>query len=94
MLETIRADAGRRFALAADREAVHERHCAHYLALLTGDASLRQERGSDRGQARKAFFEPAPARCGADAWEAAARDGAALTFEDAIAGALDEPRPA
>jgi tetratricopeptide (TPR) repeat protein len=39
------------------------------------------------------FFEPARTRCGADAWDAAVREGAALSFEDAIAYALDEPRP-
>ena len=36
-----------------------------------------------------AFFEPARTRCGADAWDAAARDGSALSFEAAIAYALD-----
>jgi tetratricopeptide (TPR) repeat protein len=38
------------------------------------------------------FFAPARARCGADAWHDTAREGAALSFEDAIAYALDEPR--
>ncbi len=38
-----------------------------------------------------AFFEPARTRCGADAWNAAAREGHALSFEDAIAYALEEP---
>ena len=38
------------------------------------------------------FFEPARARCGTDAWNAAAREGSALSFEDAIACALEEPR--
>jgi hypothetical protein len=36
------------------------------------------------------FFEPARKRCGTDAWNAALRDGAALSFEDAIGYALDE----
>jgi hypothetical protein len=39
------------------------------------------------------FFDPAHARCGADAWDASLREGAALSFEAAIAYALDEPRP-
>jgi predicted ATPase/DNA-binding SARP family transcriptional activator len=39
-----------------------------------------------------AFFEPARARCGTDAWDAAARDGSKLSFEDAIAYALEVPR--
>jgi hypothetical protein len=38
------------------------------------------------------FFEPARTRCGTDAWNAAVREGAALTFEDAIAYGLEEPR--
>jgi predicted ATPase/class 3 adenylate cyclase len=37
------------------------------------------------------FFEAARASCGADAWNAAADEGAALSFEDAIAYALKEP---
>jgi predicted ATPase/class 3 adenylate cyclase len=37
------------------------------------------------------FFEPARTRLGVDAWEAAANEGAALNFEDAIAYALEEP---
>ena len=39
-----------------------------------------------------AFFEPARTRYGADAWDAAAREGGTLSFEDAIAYALQEPR--
>jgi predicted ATPase len=39
------------------------------------------------------FFEPARRRWGADTWDAAARSGAALSFDDAIVYALDEPRP-
>ena len=38
------------------------------------------------------FFEPARTRYGADAWDAAAREGGTLSFEDAIAYALEEPR--
>jgi predicted ATPase/class 3 adenylate cyclase len=37
------------------------------------------------------FFEPARTLHGADAWNAAAREGGALSFEDAIAYALEEP---
>ena len=39
------------------------------------------------------FFEPARTLCGTDAWDAAAREGGALSFEDAIAYALEEPPP-
>jgi hypothetical protein len=39
------------------------------------------------------FLQPARKRHGAMAWDAAVREGAALSFEDAIAYALDEPRP-
>jgi predicted ATPase/class 3 adenylate cyclase len=38
------------------------------------------------------YFEPARTHFGVDAWEAAANEGAALNFEDAIAYALEEPR--
>jgi hypothetical protein len=38
------------------------------------------------------FFAPARARLGSATWDAAARDGAGLTFEDAIAHALDGAR--
>jgi hypothetical protein len=38
-----------------------------------------------------AFFAPARVRFGAEPWEATARDGAALSFEDALAYALEEP---
>jgi predicted ATPase/class 3 adenylate cyclase len=40
----------------------------------------------------EAFFEPACTRCGANAWDAAAREGSMLSFEDAISYALEEPR--
>jgi predicted ATPase/class 3 adenylate cyclase len=39
-----------------------------------------------------AFFEPARTLGGTDAWDATAREGGALSFEDAIAYALEEPR--
>jgi predicted ATPase/class 3 adenylate cyclase len=38
------------------------------------------------------FFEAARTSCGLDAWNAAADEGAALSFDDAIAYALQEPR--
>jgi hypothetical protein len=38
------------------------------------------------------FFEPARTQCGFDAWSAGTREGSVLTFEDAIAYALEEPR--
>jgi predicted ATPase/class 3 adenylate cyclase len=37
------------------------------------------------------FFDVARARCGAEAWDAALHEGGALSFEDAIAYALEEP---
>jgi hypothetical protein len=42
------------------------------------------------GRLERRFFEPARSRCGPGAWEAAASTGGALTFEGAIAYALDE----
>jgi len=39
-----------------------------------------------------AFFEPARTQYGTDAWNAAAHHGRELSFEDAIAYALQEPR--
>jgi hypothetical protein len=47
----------------------------------------------DRVEARldATFFEPARARWGTDAWDAAARVGSVLSFEDAIAYALEQP---
>jgi len=41
---------------------------------------------------RATFSEPARARFGADAWDAAVHAGAALDFQDAIAYALEQPR--
>jgi hypothetical protein len=38
------------------------------------------------------FFEPARERHGADAWDAAEREGRALSFADAVAYGLEEPR--
>jgi predicted ATPase/DNA-binding SARP family transcriptional activator len=41
---------------------------------------------------RANFFEPARKRSPDDAWDAAVREGGALSFKDAIAYSLDEPR--
>jgi len=63
-------------------------------ATLVGAADThRCDRTEDPVEPRldRAFFEPARTRCGTDAWNAAAREGSALTFEDAIAYALEEP---
>jgi hypothetical protein len=63
-------------------------------ATLLGAAEAhRNNLPEDRVEARldETFFEPARARCGADAWNAAARGGSALSFEAVIAYALEEP---
>jgi tetratricopeptide (TPR) repeat protein len=63
-------------------------------ATLVGAADAnRYDQPEDPVQARleAVFFEPARRRYGTDAWNAAARSGSALTFEDAIANALEEP---
>jgi predicted ATPase len=63
-------------------------------ATLDGAADAhRYDQADDRVEARleAAFFEPARTRYGADSWNAAAREGSALTFEAAIAYALEEP---
>jgi hypothetical protein len=55
----------------------------------------RYDNTEDPVEARldETFFEPARTRCGTDAWNAAAREGSVLSFEDAIAYALEEPCP-
>jgi hypothetical protein len=62
--------------------------------LLGAAAEDRRDRPEDPVDARldTEFFEPARTRHGADAWEAAVRDGGTLSFDDAIAYALQEPR--
>jgi predicted ATPase/class 3 adenylate cyclase len=64
-------------------------------ATLVGAAEARRYGQDDPVDARldETFFEPARARCGSDAWNATAREGRRLSFEDAIAYALEEPRP-
>ena len=67
----------------------------HRAARLSGAAAAhRYGQPEDALDARldATFFAPARARCGADAWHDTAREGAALSFEDAIAYALEEPR--
>jgi predicted ATPase/class 3 adenylate cyclase len=64
-------------------------------ATLVGAAEVhRYEKAEDPVEARldATFFEPARARCGSEAWSAAAREGSALSFEEAIAYALEEAR--
>jgi hypothetical protein len=64
-------------------------------ATLVGAARAhRYGNAADPVEARldKELFEPARTRCGSDAWNATAREGSALSFEDAIAYALEEPR--
>lgn len=64
-------------------------------ATLVGAADAnRYDTPEDPVAARldETFFEPARTRCGTEAWNAAAREGSRLPFEDAIAYALEEPR--
>ena len=68
---------------------------ARRAATLVGAADAqRYDAAEDPVEARldETFFEPARTRCGAGAWNAAAREGRALSFEDAISYALEEPR--
>ena len=75
------------------------------IAVLAGDATRaatlvgaaeahRYDAAPDPVEARldKTFFEPARTECGTDAWDAAVREGSVLSFEQAIAYALKEPR--
>jgi predicted ATPase len=67
---------------------------ANRAATLVGAADAhRYDQPEDPVEARLegAFFEPARTRYGTDAWNAAAREGSALSFENAIAYALEEP---
>jgi predicted ATPase/class 3 adenylate cyclase len=67
----------------------------HRAACLVGAAAEhRYGQPKDPIDARldETFLEPARTRHGADAWDAAAREGSVLSFEDAIAYALEEPR--
>jgi hypothetical protein len=63
-------------------------------ATLVGASDAhRYDKAEDpvEGRLDETFFEPARTRCGTDAWNAAAREGSALSFEDATAYALEEP---
>ena len=68
----------------------------HLAGQLSGAASAHPhgEPSEDPIAARldTALLKAARTRHGADAWDAAAREGATLSFEDAIAYALEEPR--
>jgi hypothetical protein len=73
-------------------EAVHGD--LHRAARLVGASSAhRYGQAFEAIEARldATFFETARTRCGTEAWDAAAREGDALSFEDAIAYALEEP---
>jgi hypothetical protein len=62
-------------------------------ATLVGAADAhRYDNRQDPVEARleTGFFEPTRRRYGSDAWNAAAREGRALRFEEAIAYALEE----
>jgi hypothetical protein len=63
--------------------------------LVGAAAAQRDDLPADRVEVRldETFFGPARTRCGTEAWNAAKHAGSALSFEDAIAYALDEPRP-
>ena len=67
----------------------------HRAARLVGAATAHrydhpQDPVEERLYAR--FLAPARTRYGTDRWDAATREGGALSFEDAIAFALQEPR--
>jgi hypothetical protein len=67
----------------------------HRAARLAGAAAAhRDDTPPDEVEARLAatFIEPARTYHGTAAWDAAARDGATLSLDDAIAYALQEPR--
>jgi hypothetical protein len=62
---------------------------------LVGAADVHRYAAPDdpvHARLHAAFFEDARTRYGADAWDATARDRAALSFEDAVAYALEQPR--
>ena len=63
-------------------------------ARLSGAAAAHRYRQTENPVDRKldaTFLQPARARRGPGEWDAAARDGGTLTFEDAIVYALEEP---
>jgi len=74
--------------------AVVDGHATRAARLVGAADAHRYDQAEDPVEARldETFFEPARTRCGTDAWNAAAREGSELSFEDAIAYALEEPR--
>jgi len=65
----------------------------HRAAPLVGAADAHwygSQQDEVMARLRTAFIDPAGTRHGSEAWDAAVRDGAAFSFEDAIAYALDE----
>jgi tetratricopeptide (TPR) repeat protein len=64
--------------------------------LVSAARAHRYDRPQDSVETRldETFFKPARARCAADEWDSAARAGSALSFDGAIAYALEEPRGA
>jgi hypothetical protein len=73
--------------------AVHgdDRRAARLLGAAAEDRLYRPEDPVD-ARLHTEFFGPARTRHGEDAWDATAREGSMLSFEDAIAYALQEPR--
>ena len=68
-----------------------DHRAARLLGAATDDRSHRREDPVD-ARLHTEFFGPARTRHGADAWDAAARDGGTLSFDNAIAYALRESR--
>jgi predicted ATPase/DNA-binding SARP family transcriptional activator len=68
-----------------------------HAARLRGAATAHghgQQKDDVEARLKATFFAPARKRHGADAWDTAVREGAQLSFEDAIACALDhQPAP-
>jgi tetratricopeptide (TPR) repeat protein len=63
-------------------------------ARLSGAASAHrfgQQDDAVDARLHETYFQPARSRHGPDAWDAASREGAAMSFDDAIAYALNEP---
>jgi hypothetical protein len=78
-------------AVAAAREDLDR--AARLVGAAAAHLHGQREHPADARLAR-IFLEPARARSGASAWDAAAREAGALSFEDAIAFALeDDGRP-
>jgi hypothetical protein len=65
-----------------------------HAARLRGAAAAHNYESQDDVEARleETFFATARTRHGADAWDAAVQEGAQLSFDDAIAYALDQQR--